>query len=73
MHARVNEKVGFVEEDLITRGCGAHECTIGDFFADALLDAVSNLYDIKLIAIKTIGTFRSCFFLHSTRLYCNVT
>lgn len=41
LHALVHEVVGFANDDLLARTCGAQECALGDLTADAFLNAVS--------------------------------
>lgn len=54
LHKIVNEIVGYVNEDLLAPSCGSRECEIGNFFADAFLDAtqeleVSNLTHVSFL------------------------
>lgn len=43
LDALVHEVIGFTNEDLLAKTCGAQECPLGDLIADALLDATKQL------------------------------
>ncbi|XP_068623877.1 apyrase-like [Battus philenor] len=54
LHSLVREVVGYTTADLLAPKCGSQECAIGNFVADAMLDAtkelnVSNLTQISFI------------------------
>ena len=46
LHKIVSEVVGYVNEDFLAPSCGSQECEIGNFFADAFLDAVSRKFKL---------------------------
>ncbi|XP_045770767.1 apyrase-like [Maniola jurtina] len=52
LHTFVNEKVGFAEDNLLAKPCGSQECAIGDFVADALLDAAKEMHVSNLTHVS---------------------
>ncbi|CAH0713615.1 unnamed protein product, partial [Brenthis ino] len=54
LHNLVNEKIGFVDGGFLASTCGFQECAIGNFIADAFLDAtqemqISNLPHVSFV------------------------
>lgn len=41
LHALTNEVIGYAEDDFDSVICGSQECALGNFIADAYLNAVS--------------------------------
>lgn len=51
LHKFVNEVVGYADGDLDMEACTSGECELGNFIADAFLNAVSFFYIIKLLGM----------------------